>query len=127
VHDKLGKAIRILRQAKGLRIGDVAENAGISAPFLCLVENGERQPSLTVLQRLAAALGVPADALILIGMGGQQSLESSDHKTEKLTNAISDLMKSEEHLSQLLGKEGRRASAGDKSKAHRKRDGNKPK
>lgn len=53
----LARRLRRLRQEAGLRVADLAAKAGISAWLLYKVEDGQRQPSLATIQRLAKALG----------------------------------------------------------------------
>src|SRR5262249_54857505 len=107
--NKLGKTIRILRQAKELTVTDVANGSGVSVPYLSLVENGARQPSLEVMRRIAATLDVPSEALVIMGMGGT-ALKPSSKKTAELTDAVGRLMEIEKKLSALLTKESGRAS-----------------
>jgi transcriptional regulator with XRE-family HTH domain len=101
--NNLGKTIRILRQAKNMRAQALAEASKISVSFLSLVENNERQPSLVVLRRIAGALDVPSEALVLVGMGPDSALHSSDRATTRITTAIGDLIHSEDQLKRLLG------------------------
>lgn len=56
--------IRRRRLALGLTQLQLAENAGVSYPHLNNVEEGRKPPSVTVVAKLAAALGCePADLL----------------------------------------------------------------
>lgn len=57
-----GRVLRERRLAAGLSQEKLALEAGIDRTFVSLLERGGRQPTLTTLWRLAAALGVtPAD------------------------------------------------------------------
>lgn len=56
--------IRQLRQQKGLRQQQLAQRAGVTQPHLSAVERGQRQPSLRMLQRIAAVLGCKLDDLV---------------------------------------------------------------
>lgn len=55
---RLGQAVRRLREARGLSLRSVAEQAGFSASFLSQVENEQASPSIASMERIAAALGV---------------------------------------------------------------------
>ena len=55
----IGGAVRRLRERLGLRQGDLARKAGMSAAQLCHVEKDRNAPSTRTLQRIADALGVP--------------------------------------------------------------------
>jgi len=116
VDKQLGKTIRILRQAKSLKVTDVAKSSGVSVPYLSLVENGERQPSLEVMRRIAETLGVPSETLVVMGMGGQ-SLQSNDKRTTAVTNMVGKLIDIEKKLTNLLGKESRDDTKSNTSRA----------
>jgi transcriptional regulator with XRE-family HTH domain len=60
----MGRRIRGLRQAQGLTLVQLAEQAGISQPFLSLTERGHARVSLATMRRIAAALGVPPGSLL---------------------------------------------------------------
>lgn len=100
---KLGKTIRIIRQAKNMGLQVLAKESAISVPFLSLVENGQRQPSLDVLRRIALALGVPSEALVLAAMGPTTDLRSSDPATASINKTVDDLMYAEDQLRLMLG------------------------
>lgn len=55
---KLGRRIRFLRDAKQLSQEELAHRAAIHVTYLSGLENGKRNPSLTVLERLSSALGI---------------------------------------------------------------------
>ena len=51
------------RHVPVLTIAEASRRAGISAGFLCDIENGKRGASPDVRKRLAAALNVPTSAI----------------------------------------------------------------
>ena len=58
-HHRLnGPALAACREAAGLSQAQLAERCGISGPYLSMIENGRKQPSAPVAQRLAEQLGV---------------------------------------------------------------------
>ena len=57
-----GHAVRTLRKKLGITGSDLASATGISLGMLSKIENGNTSPSLTTLQGLAQALGVPVTA-----------------------------------------------------------------
>lgn len=61
---RFGITIRELRLARQLSLRDLAAESGLTASFLSLVENERREPSLTVLRRIALALDVPEEAIL---------------------------------------------------------------
>ena len=59
VYNKLGKTIKILRVAKGLKQSEVAKQLKVSVACISLIENNKRSPSLTLLNKLSGILDVP--------------------------------------------------------------------
>lgn len=55
--------IREVRERKNLSQEELARLSGISASHIGYIENGERQPTLLVMCKLADALKVPIDEL----------------------------------------------------------------
>jgi transcriptional regulator with XRE-family HTH domain len=98
----IGKAIRVVREARNQRLGEVAKNAGVSVPFLSLVENGERGPSLDVVVRLSMALKLPVDVLLLLTQSGKTTLKTSDRRTMGLVKAIQAVDEAEKKLRSKL-------------------------
>jgi len=102
---ELGKAIRIVRDAKGIRLATLAERSGVSVPFLSLVEHGDRQPSLAVLRKVADGLGIPPEVLIMLSQPTSGHLQSDDRTTQSLIAAIQKMLAVEDDLRTKLGSE----------------------
>lgn len=107
----VGKAIRIVRTVKGLRLGELAKSAKISAPFLSLIERSERQPSLDVIRRIADALRLPSELLILMSVARDGTLRTTDSRTDALASALRKLMEAEQSLCERLKKESSKREA----------------
>ncbi|NYJ74111.1 putative transcriptional regulator/DNA-binding XRE family transcriptional regulator [Allobranchiibius huperziae] len=60
----VGRRVRHVRQESGRTLGDVAAEIGMSASALSLIENGKREPRLSVLNALAQALGTQLSELL---------------------------------------------------------------
>lgn len=58
-----GEAIKALREALGWRARRFADAAGLSQPYLCHIERGNRKGSPEALLRIAETLGVPLAAV----------------------------------------------------------------
>ncbi|MCG7284989.1 helix-turn-helix domain-containing protein [Cellulomonas sp. ACRRI] len=58
-----GASLRVIREAYGVSLSDLALRAQVSRPFVSLMESGARQPSAATLRQLADALGVPIEAI----------------------------------------------------------------
>jgi transcriptional regulator with XRE-family HTH domain len=60
----IGRRIRRARTAAGLTLDGLAERVGAAASQLSLIENGHREPRLTLLQSIASALQVDLTYLL---------------------------------------------------------------
>ena len=61
---RLGQNIRRLREAKGWSQEDYADRAGIHRTYVSEIERGKRNPTISVVARLAAPLDVAAGKLL---------------------------------------------------------------
>lgn len=59
----IGREVRAFRNKLGITVSDLARATGLSLGMLSKIENGVTSASLTTLQRLSKALGVPVTAL----------------------------------------------------------------
>jgi transcriptional regulator with XRE-family HTH domain len=60
----VGSALRSLRSARGLSLDKLAYESGVSRAMLSQIELGRSTPTITVLWRIARALGVPFSSLL---------------------------------------------------------------
>lgn len=56
-HVELGRLLRSRRAALSRTVATVAADAGLSMPYVANLENGRGNPTISALDRLAAALG----------------------------------------------------------------------
>ena len=59
-----GQRLRHIRRARGLTLADLGAQVGRAPSVLSLLENGKREPKLSLIESLATALSVPADELM---------------------------------------------------------------
>ncbi|MBB3105391.1 helix-turn-helix domain-containing protein [Azomonas macrocytogenes] len=59
-----GETVRNLRKAKGVSQEEFADKVGIHRTYIGGIERGERNPTLTTIQRIAESLGVSAKDLL---------------------------------------------------------------
>lgn len=64
ISDSFGIVLRICRLEKGLTQEQLSERVDVVRSFICSLENGKKQPSLNMIFRLAAALGVRPGELV---------------------------------------------------------------
>jgi transcriptional regulator with XRE-family HTH domain len=80
----LGEYIAAQRRAAGVTIRQLAEQAGVSNPYLSQIERGLRKPSAEVLQQLAKALRISAETLyVQAGI-----LDPKDHQATSVVMAV---------------------------------------
>lgn len=82
--------VKPLRQAKGLNQSEIAAELGISRPTYVLMEQGEREPTLTQLYTLARLLGVDANELCA-NLPGAGSEVTDYSKFKELVAICADL------------------------------------
>jgi transcriptional regulator with XRE-family HTH domain len=61
---RLGKNVRRLREARGWSQEDYADRAGIHRTYVSDIERGRRNPTITVVEKLAGPLEVNAGELL---------------------------------------------------------------
>jgi XRE family transcriptional regulator, fatty acid utilization regulator len=59
-----GQRLRHLRRSRGLTLAELGERVGRAPSALSLLENGRREPKLSLIETLASALSVPAEELL---------------------------------------------------------------
>ena len=80
----LGQFIAAQRRAAELTLRQLAEQTGVSNPYLSQIERGLRKPSAEVLQQLAKALRVSAETLyVRAGI-----LDPTDHPATTVEMAL---------------------------------------
>jgi transcriptional regulator with XRE-family HTH domain len=61
---RLGQNVRRLREEKGWSQEDYADRAGIHRTYVSDIERGRRNPTVTVVEKLAAPFAVAAGSLL---------------------------------------------------------------
>lgn len=61
--DQLGMRIKFLRSQRKWSQEDLALEANINKNYICDLENGRRNPSLDILERLSDAFGITLEEL----------------------------------------------------------------
>jgi transcriptional regulator with XRE-family HTH domain len=97
--ESLGDYLREQRVASRLSLRQLAEQAGVSNPYLSQIERGLRKPSAEVLQQIAKALRISAEQLYI--RAGIVSLDEGTATTVELA-VLSDLALTERQKQSLL-------------------------
>ena len=69
---RFGANLRRSRRAAGLTQEALWDSSGVNMTEISRLENGQKDPQLTTIVRLAKGLGIPAGEL-LAGLGGKQT------------------------------------------------------
>ena len=68
-----GQAVRELRVARGLTQEELADDAGLDRSYIGGVERGERNPSLSVIEKIAEGLDVTLAELFSYSAAGPRA------------------------------------------------------
>ena len=88
----IGEAIRIVRRRKGLGQRELAGRAGVSQALVSLIENGRRQPTVHLVEQLAATMQVPPQLILLLGCKPAPGLKQYETCLEKMGLAMLELL-----------------------------------
>lgn len=80
--ESLGEYLREQRVASKLSLRQLADQTGVSNPYLSQIERGLRRPSAEVLQQIAKALRISAETLYV--RAGILNLEDEEHRSVEL-------------------------------------------
>lgn len=76
--EMMGRAIRLLRVAAGIKQRKLAQMLQVSANYMSMVEGGNRQPSFELLESIANLFGTKASTIMKcaenLGRGGEITL-----------------------------------------------------
>ncbi|MCB0060450.1 MAG: helix-turn-helix transcriptional regulator [Gammaproteobacteria bacterium] len=89
----IGHALKICRSAKNLSLESVATGAGFSRSYLSMIESGRREPTLSAMEKIAAALNVPLPIILFIAADSEE-IEGLDSETiQRLSSAALAVMR----------------------------------
>ena len=89
----IGHALKVCRSAKKLTLGDLAGLTELSASYLSMIESGKREPTLSSIEKIAGAMGVPTPILLFLAAENSE-LECIDPETSlRLSAAVLGVMR----------------------------------
>ncbi|HDS4101805.1 TPA: helix-turn-helix domain-containing protein [Proteus mirabilis] len=80
----IGLAMKKCRDARNLTLQEMAEKSGLTKSYLSRIENSQRDPTISALEKISLALDIPLNLLILL---------SEDDKDNRF-NDINEILKS---------------------------------
>jgi transcriptional regulator with XRE-family HTH domain len=91
----LGRAIRQVRELRGLSQAALAQKAGLRGNSVALIERGERGVSIDTLNSLAEALEIPSACLTMLGMSRIRGLSDSSRLVRSFQKLITATLEAE--------------------------------
>jgi transcriptional regulator with XRE-family HTH domain len=85
---KLGRAIKVMRTASGMKQKDIAAGIGVTPNYVSLVEAGKREPSVGFLRQIAKVMGVPVSLFFL---WAESAVENSSKSKPRLRTLLTEL------------------------------------
>lgn len=79
-----GKAIKIIRSAKGINQKQLAGLTNLDPSYISLIESNQRKPTLKTLERISKELSVPVPLLTLLASNGKQLKDFNGKFIEKI-------------------------------------------
>ena len=89
----IGRAIRLCRSQKGWTLRELSKRTGIAASHLSMIERNQRDASMTAMQAIAIAFGMPLNVLIFLAADQKDLAGISDELKEKLSRAALELLR----------------------------------
>ncbi|MGE0606905.1 MAG: helix-turn-helix transcriptional regulator [Pirellulales bacterium] len=69
LHRRFVKAVKVRRQELEMTQGELAKKLGVQQPVVAAMEAGANCPTLAIVERVAAALNIQPEALMLTPVG----------------------------------------------------------
>lgn len=98
----IANALKKCRELKGLTQSALAKQAGITASYLSQLEQGKRDPKLTLLTKLSNALGVPVAILFFLAADEKELSGLDEQLVKDLSFTAWTFIKAPEHGKTLL-------------------------
>jgi transcriptional regulator with XRE-family HTH domain len=89
----IGRAIKLCRSQKGWTLRDLARRTGITVSHLSMIEHNQRDASMSAMQALSNAFGMPLNVLIFLAADPNELTGISNELKEKLSRAALELLR----------------------------------
>lgn len=94
----LGSAIAQCRQLKGLTKTELAERCQLSVSYLSLIEHNKREPNISVIDKIASAIGIPVSLLVFIASDDEETSSLSTELRDELNHITREMLSEETSL-----------------------------
>ena len=92
-----GRAIQWYRNARGLSLQDLADASGISKDNLYRIENGNGNPTLDTMEKVATALSVPLLILNYVALDPDEQALIDGGIQQRLSHVALELLKNPDY------------------------------
>jgi|SRR5882724_4052516 len=99
---KISEALKKCRELKGMTQFALAKQAGISPSYLSQLEQGKRDPKLTLLAKLSNALGIPVAILFFLAADEKELSGLGEQLTKDLSFTAWNFLKTSSDAKTLL-------------------------
>ena len=89
----IGRAVKLCRSQKRWTLRDLAKRTGIAVSHLSMIERNQRDASMSAMQALANAFGMPLNVLIFLASDPHELAGISNELKEKLSRAALELLR----------------------------------
>ncbi|WP_051219509.1 helix-turn-helix domain-containing protein [Oceanobacter kriegii] len=89
----VGIAIEECRKLKGITKSSLASQAGVSLPYLSQIINGQREPSITTIDKISSSLGIPSSLLVFLASDDSELISVSSELRDQIRNVAKSLIK----------------------------------
>lgn len=91
---EIGRAIKNLRESKGIKQRELSDLCKITQTYLSLIENEKKKPNLVLIEKISYHLGIPLPVVFFQSLT-EEDVESSKKEMFRLmAPTINNLIKS---------------------------------
>lgn len=98
----IGKAIKMCRSGKGLSQAQLAYRIGCSVSYLSLLENSQRDPSLSIMEKISHGLNVPINILLFLAADNNELSGLPDDLKNSISRVALEFINEPDPQSPLL-------------------------
>jgi transcriptional regulator with XRE-family HTH domain len=89
----IGRAVKLCRSQKCWTLRELSKQSGIAVSHLSMIERNQRDASMSAMQALASAFGMPLNVLIFLAADPNELTGISTELQEKLSRAALQLLR----------------------------------
>jgi len=93
----LGRSIKLCRTNRGLSQEELARKIGLSVSYISLIEKGKRDPAMSTVEEIAAAVGVPLSLLTFLAAEPGELKGVPEEVRDKLAGIAFKLLNAKQH------------------------------